>query len=189
MTTRNVLPADVELSDEGVRFHEPEGYWGTLSPPRAQALAVEILARWPLDRVERDTMADWRADASRYLKDDSMLTRRFARRVLALVDGFEEKLAELSAKELVAGLLGGKPERLPMVPGPLDTLETEAGKPAKPEPLDEYVPSPAEFLADVSELAADAVKMAKRSNAGEFELVVELGGYTVELRATEKQDD
>lgn len=105
---RELLPGDVEVSTEGVRFCEPEGYWGTLAPEKAQALAVEILARWPLERVERETMDDWKADASGYLKHESMLTRRFARRVVALVDGFNEALVELTAHVTIEKQLCGQ---------------------------------------------------------------------------------
>lgn len=82
-----------------------------LSVDEAQELAVDILARHPLERVEPEVMEDWKADASRYLKDSNMLTRRFARRVIALVDGFEEALVQLSAHAAVEEALGGKPAK------------------------------------------------------------------------------
>lgn len=94
---------NVSMSDEGVTLHtECHGDdVVALTAKRAQELAVEILARWPLERVDRETMPDWKADASRYLKDANMLTRRFARRTIALCDGFEEALVELAARAAV----------------------------------------------------------------------------------------
>jgi hypothetical protein len=91
---------DVHFSERGVLIAD-----GTeavsLGPEKAQSLAVDILARWPLERCERDTTDDWKADASRYLKDPSMLTRRFARRTLALAQAVEDALMQLAVAGLV----------------------------------------------------------------------------------------
>lgn len=42
-----IEPADVDFDALGVRLHVLSGYWVTLSPVRARALAYKILKEWP----------------------------------------------------------------------------------------------------------------------------------------------
>lgn len=97
-----VCPSDVSFDVDGVRFEMETGYWGTIAPGKAQALALEILSRWPLERQERDTVVgDWKADATRYLKDSNMLIRRFARRTLVLTQAVEDAMMQLTLHGLM----------------------------------------------------------------------------------------
>lgn len=169
---RELGARDIRLDEGGVRFEAPADYWGaglggrvcTLAPDEAQSLAMEILARWPLERCEPDTIEDWKADATRYLKDSNMLTRRFARRVVGLCEGFELAEVELAAQAAVRAELAAPAE--PEKPGP---------------------PGPAEFLRACQDVAILAAKLAHSSNAGSAKFELDSHGYRVCIVASEKK--
>ncbi len=151
---------------------------------RAQSLAVDILAAHPLERSDRETTEDWKADASRYLKDSNMLTRRFARRTLTLCQAVEDALMQLTVAGLVKEALTGAEAAELMRGGPrprFEAGEMDAEFRASPDPFG--------FLADFTAVAAKAVQLARASNAGEARFEAELGGYAVELIAKERTKD